>query len=145
MGVIAKVLVDKNGRLKRPSQTDGLEYVSPTASPSEPWVLPAQVNTEEAVFGIHEELQKEVESLPDAEADLRIITPRLKHQKQRLHFMMNTPFSVEAVVERNGTVPTELALSIYPSQHLRNLEGKSRRMSSLIHLAFTCIMNRSES
>ena len=32
MGAIAKILADKNGRLKRPSQTNGLEYVPPTAS-----------------------------------------------------------------------------------------------------------------
>ena len=89
MSAIAKVLADKNGRLKRPSQTDGLEYVPPAAAPSGPRALPAQVDAEAAVFGMLEELQKQVQSLPDAEADPRITTPLLKHQKQGLHFMMS--------------------------------------------------------
>jgi len=89
LGAIAKVLADKNGRLKKPSQTDGLEYVPPTPIPGGPRVLPVQVDPEAAVFNLLEELQKQVESLPDAEADPRITTPLLKHQKQGLHFMMN--------------------------------------------------------
>ncbi|CAZ80188.1 unnamed protein product [Tuber melanosporum] len=89
MGAIAKILADKNGRLKRPSQTDGLEYVPPMGTPGVSRVLPVQVDTEAAVFTMLEELQKQVENLPNAEADPRITTPLLKHQKQGLHFMMS--------------------------------------------------------
>ena len=72
-----------------PSQTDGLEYAQPTASPSGCWALPEQVDAEAAVFGMLEELKKQVESLPGAEADPRITTALLKHLKQGLHFMMS--------------------------------------------------------
>ncbi|PWW73121.1 hypothetical protein C7212DRAFT_365909 [Tuber magnatum] len=89
LGAVAKVLADKNGRLKRPSQTDGLEYVPPMGAPSVSRVLPVQVDAEAAVFSMLEELQKQVENLPDAEADPRIVTPLLRHQKQGLYFMMN--------------------------------------------------------
>ena len=66
-----------------------MEYVPPTASPNEPWVLLAQVDAEVAVFGTLEEPQKQIESLPDAGADPRITTPLIKHQRQGLHFMMS--------------------------------------------------------
>ncbi|RPA94496.1 hypothetical protein L873DRAFT_1701063 [Choiromyces venosus 120613-1] len=88
MAAVAQVLAGKNGRLKKPSQTDGLEYVPPMATSSRPQIQPAQVDAEAAVFTMLEELQKQVENLPNAEADPRIITPLLKHQKQGLYFMM---------------------------------------------------------
>ena len=88
-GKIANILADKNGCLKRPSQTDGLEFNPPTASPNEPWVLLAQVDSEVAVFDTLGEPQKQFKSLPDAGADPRITIPLTKHQKQGLHFMMS--------------------------------------------------------
>ena len=88
-GKLANSSADKNGCLKSPSQTDGLEFNPPTSSPNEPWVLLAQVDSEVAVFGTLEEPQRQVKSLPDAGADPRITTPLTKHQKQGLHFMMS--------------------------------------------------------
>ena len=75
IGKIANILADKNGCLKRPSQTDGLEYNPSTSSPNEPWILRAQIDAEVGFFGTLEEPQKQVESVPDTGADPRITTP----------------------------------------------------------------------
>ena len=201
-----------------PSQTDGLEYAQPTASPSGRWALPEQVDAEAAVFGMLEELKKQVESLPGTEADLRITTAPLKHLKQGLHYMMSkerdreypnsngdtslrrsfghggramhenvipcdkagaNPGEVyggihvgvvclrktlqviclifssldaaaEFVAPAEGERPSrrrrvKTTLVVTPFSPLATERGKSRRMSSLVHLAFTCIIDRSES
>ena len=97
---VGQCLGSKNLWLRTPTSSDpGVEFCNPhskeatkprstatSAAPREAYVYRTVEETRNEVLGMFDSLQTS-EDLPEMEADKRIITPLLKHQKQGLYFM----------------------------------------------------------